>query len=146
MHASSACEKTPIASHAVCGSNSLAYTMPARYLFPPIHLVMENQPGACDFYKSKQPCCDLEQHLERMVEHEVREVITSFLGGCRSRAASHTAPCWAADFGANNGWMSMMMLSLGVNVISVEPASDFAAAIKQSAALKYAPIAVATFP
>lgn len=68
-----------------------------------------------------------------MVERAVREVLTSFLADCRSRPED--SPCWAADFGANNGWMSMTMLSLGANVISVEPASDFADAINKSAAL-----------
>ena len=66
-----------------------------------------------------------------MIERPVREVLISFLSGCSTRANG----CRAADFGGNNGWMSMYMLALGANVTSIEPASDFAEAIHLSGRL-----------
>jgi hypothetical protein len=55
---------------------------------------------------------------------QVREVIASFLDGCSRRH------CNAVDLGGNNGWMAVLMAGLGAQVISVEPAADFVAAIR----------------
>jgi hypothetical protein len=112
--------------------------MPPRWPLPPIHLVMENATGSCDYYRSHKPCCKISGlatarglFLEDLVERPVREVLISFLSGCSTRPGG----CSAADFGGNNGWMSMIMLALGANVTSVEPASDFAEAIHLSGRL-----------
>ena len=52
---------------------------------------------------------------------------------CPRRPADR--PCRALDLGSNNGWMASYMLQLGSRVVAVEPANDFAAALKESAAL-----------
>ena len=70
-----------------------------------------------------------------VIERHVYEVIVSFLAGCTSRRSSSPPPCLAADLGANNGWMSAFMLALGAHVVSVEPQSDLAHAISETAAL-----------
>lgn len=120
----------------LCGPVSLfsrSYASAPRWPFTsPLHLVMEGEPGECDFYRSTKPCCDWSQRPESLVEHSVREAIVAVLGRCSLR---HARPCQAVDFGANNGWMTLFMLALGANVTSVEPASDFAAAIADSARL-----------
>ena len=112
-----------------------SYRIPPRWPFPPIDLVMEERPGRCDYYRSSEPCCKISETIgagpEGMIERPVREVLISFLSGCSTRANG----CRAADFGGNNGWMSMYMLALGANVTSIEPASDFAEAIHLSGRL-----------
>lgn len=111
-----------------------AYALAPRWPFLnlPIYLIMEAEPSSCDFYRSSGPCCDWTRKPEGMVEHSVREALVALLGRC---ALKNAAPCRAVDFGANNGWMSLFMLALGANVTSVEPASDFADAIGESARL-----------
>ena len=191
--------KQPMPIAAACGPREIydrSYTIPARWPSPPIHLVMENVSGACDYYRHSEPCCRIAglhprgEFPEGMIERPVREVIISFLSGCAMRPGG----CHAVDFGvrplsldiepslallrpsffdysaavrllygdfccflplrsrhnakterltpafarrsqANNGWMSMIMLSLGANVTSVEPASDFAEAVHLSGRL-----------
>lgn len=120
----------------LCGSASLharSYTMPPRWPLDSFQLVMENTSGSCDFYRSHQACSDLQVWPEKMVEPPVRESIAAVLAGCRNPRRQN--PCKALDLGANNGWMSMIMLALGASVLSVEPASDFALAISESAHL-----------
>ena len=110
----------------ICGEATLfarSYTLPPRWPLPPIHLVMETRPASCDFYRSTQVCCDLIMTPERYVERPVREALVSFLAGCGTPARP---TCRAADFGGNNGWMSLYMLALGAHTTTVEPASDFA--------------------
>lgn len=118
-----------------CASHlySRSYTLPERWPFPPIHLVMESQPGTCDMYKSSQACCAAASRFSDVfIEARVREVIASFLTGCQRRTTSR--PCLSLDLGANNGWMSAYMLSLGSHVVAVEPAPDLAMAVNDTAA------------
>ena len=119
------------------GAPSLAarsYLMPPRWPLPAIKLVMESLPNACDYYRSSKPCCALVHQTEQIVERQVREVLVSFLASCNARLLVRPPrPCRVVDFGANNGWMSMIMLALGANVTSVEPAPDLAAAVGESA-------------
>lgn len=119
-----------------CASHlySRSYTLPERWPFPPIHLVMESQPGTCDMYKSSQACCAAASRFSDVfIEARVREVIASFLTGCQRRTTSR--PCLSLDLGANNGWMSAYMLSLGSHVVAVEPAPDLAMAVNDTGAL-----------
>ena len=120
-------------SHFCSNASVLAtsYTIPSRWPLPPIQLVMERMPGTCDNYRGGPACCDIVNFPERLIERQVREVLVSFLTGCTTRPGG----CRAADFGGNNGWMSMIMLALGARVTSVEPASDFADAIEASGKL-----------
>ena len=65
-----------------------------------------------------------------MIERHVHEVLVSWLSGCGKER-----PCRAVDLGANNGWFTAFMLALGAHVISVEPQSDLARAVAETAAL-----------
>ena len=120
-----------------CGGAEVAaraYTIPARWPFSPIHLVMETQSGSCDLYSRKARffCCGISSDGSRDPEPHIREAISSFLHDCARR------PCHALDLGANNGWFTMYMLQLGARVVAVEPAVDLAWAIGQSAELNCA--------
>jgi SAM-dependent methyltransferase len=120
-----------------------AYTLPPRWPIDAFHLIMElGTPGSCDLYahKSRGFCCDLGRHdvgrhnrLTDEPEPHIMEAIASFLEGCSRR--SGTRRCRALDLGANNGWMTAAMLSLGSHVVAVEPSADFARAIHETAAL-----------
>ena len=101
-------------SHFCSNASVLAtsYTIPSRWPLPPIQLVMERMPGTCDNYRGGPACCDIVNFPERLIERQVREVLVSFLTGCTTRPGG----CRAADFGGNNGWMSMIMLALGARV------------------------------
>ena len=134
-----------------CGPPKLlsrSYQLPSAYPFQDgIRLVMEQQPGACDLYPrhvdcdAPHGCGRFHTFCERMAaglsfepEWHVREVIASFLVGCDQPGRRHH-PCWAMDLGANNGWFSLMMLSLGAHVTSVEAQPDLAAALNESVQL-----------
>ena len=138
-------DERPVASAAeppVCSSDgesatqlyARSYTVPERWPFPPIHMVMESAPRTCNLYKYPQACCALASSLSDVfIERPVREVIASFLTGCHRRPLSR--PCLSVDLGANNGWMTAYMLSTGSHVIAVEPAPDLARAVKATGAL-----------
>lgn len=126
----------------LCGSAELlsrSYLLKARWPFDPLPLVMEVNPGTCDFYQApvgdrRSVCCDLTGDFHEP-ERVVAEAIASFLIGCsrgHGRASSH---CTAVDLGSNNGWFSAYMLQLGAHVISVEPQTDFAMALLETALL-----------
>lgn len=115
-----------------CGDEQLfkrSYLMPKRFPFPPIRLVMEKTPGSCDFYISRNFCKMLEADAHFEPEYHVKEVIASFLVGC------HYKECMAIDLGANNGWMTAYMLSLGAHVISAEPQADLAGGVRATVEL-----------
>ena len=119
---------------------SRAYTLPARWPFDALHLVMEFTPGQCDLYARKAAafCCTLGSTRGIVAspgdpEPHVLEAIASFLSHCQRRPAHRR--CRALDLGANNGWMSAYMMQLGSHVVSVEPASDFARALNETAAV-----------
>jgi len=103
--------------------------MPNRFPFPPIRLVMETIPGTCNFYSQTDYCSRFSNDQDFEPEYHVKEVIASFLTGCHFRA------CPVVEFGANNGWFTSYMLSLGATVLAVEPQSDFAQAVRDTAAL-----------
>ena len=121
-------------SPSYCGAPSLlarSYPIPPRWPFPRnVRLVMETVPSTCDFYANNPKFCG-QFAADRTFEPEyhVREAIASFLVDC------HRRRCDAVDLGANNGWFSALMLSLGAHVVSAEPQGDFAAAINETAAL-----------
>ena len=128
----------PARASPTCGGAALfgrSYTLPARWPFPPFHLVMEAVAGACDLYKHRQACCAVASHFsDYFIESEVRDVLASFLSGCQLRLQSNK-PCLSLDLGANQGWMSAYMALLGSFVVAVEPAVDLADAIKATALL-----------
>lgn len=121
----------------VCGPAGLldrAYPLPEYWPTGKISLVMEQRAATCDLYASSSICCDATRARAAVViERPVREVIISFLSGCASRPPSRR--CLAADLGANNGWMTAFMLSLGANVLSVEPQPDLARAVAETVEL-----------
>ena len=91
---------------------------------------MESAPGTCDFYPNNPTFCSrFVEDKEFEPEYHVREVIASFLTECSRR------PCFTVDLGANNGWFTALMLSLGAHVTAVEPQSDFAQAIRETGVL-----------
>ena len=91
---------------------------------------MESTPGTCDFYPNNPTfCARFAEDKEFEPEYHVREAIASFLIDCSRR------PCFAVDLGANNGWFTSLMLSLGAHVTAVEPQSDFAQAIRETGVL-----------
>ena len=106
-------------------------------------LVMEDSPGSCDIYegarvslsgvsKSLTICQLFSAGVLMQPEVHTRQVISSFLADCRMRHE----PCHAVDIGANNGWVSGMMLTLGVmNLTSVEPQPDLAGALRDTVRL-----------
>ena len=106
-----------------------SYTLPRRFPFPTIRLVMESVAGSCDFYKSKTFCTSVQAGHNFEPEIHVVEVISSFLLGCEREI------CSAIDMGANQGWMSAYMLSLGAHVVSVEPQADLMDALRESVKL-----------
>jgi FkbM family methyltransferase len=117
-----------------CGSSELlsrSYEVRARWPFDAFHLVTEFAPGTCDLYsyKARWFCCQLTTRKSSEPERHVTQAIASFLAHCLRRT------CRSLDLGANNGWMSSLMLQLGSHVLSVEPAPDFARAIRETAAL-----------
>ena len=118
----------------LCGTSEVAnrsYPLLSHWPIGSINLVMESQPNTCDFYAEEQACCQFTGPLGDVpMERHVREVLISFLAGCSTQN-----PCRAVDLGANNGWFSATMLALGAHVISVEPQSDFAQAIRETATL-----------
>jgi hypothetical protein len=95
---------------------------------------METQPGTCDLYarRASHFCCKLTGAFKEPERH-IREFIASSLADCARRPLDR--PCRSLDLGANNGWMTAYMLQLGSHVLSVEPAVDFAWAIRQTARL-----------
>lgn len=119
-----------------------SYPMPRHFpLGDPFHLVMESAPGSCDLYDGAsarmkngtvRSICELFSNGVLMQpEVHSRQVISSFLGDCHLRKS-----CSAVDIGANNGWVSGMMLALGVkSLTSVEPQADLADALQQTARL-----------
>mmetsp|Transcript_21640 Transcript_21640/g.45950 ORF Transcript_21640/g.45950 Transcript_21640/m.45950 type:complete len:155 (-) Transcript_21640:1217-1681(-) len=110
-----------------------SYPLPPRWPFPgQIRLVMESRPGSCDLYGDSTVCCDITtQRVDDFVERHTTEVLGAILTTCPQR----TPPCRAADIGANNGWMSAFMLSLGAHVISVEPQADLVHALRETVIL-----------
>ena len=121
-----------------------SYPMPARFPFgTPFRLVMETVPRSCDLYDGVQvemsngssfrSICELfSDGVLMQPEVHSRQIIASFLGDCHMRAT----PCRAVDLGANNGWLSGMMLALGVtDLISVEPQPDLARALNETVRL-----------
>jgi len=107
-----------------------SYLMPKRFPFPPIRLVMESTPKTCDFYEDHQFCQSFSEGRNFEPEQHTKSALASFLDGCHSRS------CAAIDLGGNNGWMSAYMYSLGVNpVYTVEPAADFAQALRDTITL-----------
>lgn len=121
----------------VCGPPELyarSYTMRPLWPFPPLHLVMEDAPGTCDMYRSRAACCKVAAHIGLGNEHNtMRDAVVSLLAGCAARPTS--SPCRAIDLGANNGWISAYMLSLGAHVVSVEPQPDLARALNDTITL-----------
>lgn len=121
-------------THSLCAASDIArraYPLLPHWPVGVINLVMEREPGTCDLYSEPDVCCQLTgPRGDIPMERHVREVIISFLSGC-----SAERPCRAVDLGANNGWFSSLMLGLGAHVISIEPQSDFARAIGESARL-----------
>ena len=121
----------------VCGPADVlnrSYPLLARWPTGPINLVMETEPATCNLYSDDRKCClATRPQADLVIERHVHEVITSFLFGCASRPVNR--PCLAADLGANNGWMTAFMLSLGAHVVSVEPQSDLAKAASETAIL-----------
>ena len=120
-----------------CGDAELlarSYTLQPRWPFDPWHLIMETQPGTCDLYarRASHFCCKLTGAFKEPERH-IREFIASSLADCARRPLDR--PCRSLDLGANNGWMTAYMLQLGSHVLSVEPAVDFAWAIRQTARL-----------
>ena len=111
------------------GLRARSYRMPSRFPFPSIRLVMEAEPGTCNLYRDSEFCSRFSSGRDFEPEYHVKEAVASFLTGCHLRA------CPTIDLGANNGWVSSYMLSLGAPVLSVEPQADFAAALRDSAAL-----------
>jgi FkbM family methyltransferase len=107
-----------------------SYTLQPRWPFDAWHLVMETVPGTCDLYayRARTFCCRLAGELKEPERH-IREFIASSLHDCARR------PCRSLDLGANNGWMTAYMLQLGSHVVAVEPAVDFAWAIRETARL-----------
>ena len=67
-----------------------SYVMQPRWPLPAMRLIMETQPGTCDFYRSTAACCALTHHPEWLVERFVREVLVSFLGHCNTRLLEST--------------------------------------------------------
>ena len=100
--------------------------MPKRFPFPPIRLVMEMRPGTCDLYGKPEFCQLFSQDKHFEPEYHIKEVIASFLDGC------HARPCAAVEFGANNGWFTAYMLSLGATVLALEPQADMAQAVSRT--------------
>ena len=117
----------------LCGGFELqerSYALPPRWPVGSMQLVMEQRPGQCDLYPSPAVCCNITGPLADVyIERHVREVLISFLAGCQKSGRR----CRTVDLGANNGWFTGLMLALGAHVISVEPQSDLAEAIADSA-------------
>ena len=111
-----------------------AYRLPARWPFGHMHLVMETRPGLCDLYASTVECCMATNASSGVYERHVDEALGSVLMSCKHRLRSGS-PCRSIDLGANNGWISLMMLQMGSAVVAVEPQSDLARAAAESAAL-----------
>ena len=101
-----------------------SYALPAAWPFDPIRLVMEERQGTCDLYHDRHACCELHGG-----EPYVRDAIASLLSGC------HRKRCIAIDIGSNTGWMTAYMLSLGAHVVAIEPQTDLAAALGDTARL-----------
>jgi FkbM family methyltransferase len=59
----------------------------------------------------------------------VREVFASLLTNC------HLRDCQCVDIGANVGYMTVLMASMGASVISVEPYFDYGQALKRTVEL-----------
>ena len=120
-----------------------SYPMPSRFPFgAPFHLVMESRPRSCDLYDgasmvmkdgSRRTICQLfSDGVLMQPEVHTRQVVASFLGDCRMRRT----PCRAVDIGSNNGWVSGMMLQLGVaSLTTVEPQADLANAFRETVKL-----------
>lgn len=129
----SSCQRRqPPTTTSACGTRAetafrLSYPLPVHWPYGPINLVMERNPGTCDLYRDHRFCCELSRDDEHSIERHVRDAIASVLVGCERRS------CRAIDLGANNGWMTAYMLSLGAHTIAVEPQADFAAAIEATA-------------
>lgn len=120
-----------------------SYIVPPRFPFgASFPLVMERQPHTCDLYdgvhvrmagSGNRSICQLfSDGVLMQPEVHTRQVVASFLGDCRMRRI----PCRAIDIGANNGWVSGMMLALGVtSLTSVEPQADLANALRDTVRL-----------
>lgn len=133
LHAVHASNATLATASGWCGADSLyarSYALPPHFPFPPIRLVMERIPGRCDLYKPYKSFCTAMQAGKTFEpEYHVREVIASFLTGCHARR------CAALDLGANNGWFTAYMLSLGASVTAIEPQPDLARAAAETVEL-----------
>ena len=114
-----------------------SYALPPRWPFPgQVRLVMETEAGTCNLYDDADVCCDMTtRRVDDIVERYVTETVAAFLAGCSARETAGGTSCHAADLGANNGWMTAYMLSLGAHVVSVEPQPDLAHAVAETAAL-----------
>lgn len=119
-----------------CGGARLmerSYLLPPVYPFRPIRMVMEDQPGSCDYYRKRSFCQKVAEGHSFEPEYHVREVIASFLHGCGAWRS-----CRALDLGANNGWHTASMLALGAHVTALEPQRDLARGVQDTAALNCA--------
>jgi hypothetical protein len=104
--------------------------MPVPWPFSDFWLVMElSRPHSCDLYEITSPslCHRLSKgdFLDEPEAH-VSATIASVLGGC------HRSGCQAVDLGANNGWMTALMVQMGARVIAVEPQPDLARAVNET--------------
>lgn len=134
--------RRPPQPHGLCDPDgrlfARSYTLHAGWPFAGFQLVMEMEPGTCDLYarRARGTCCELETEKGgRLVEAHVRHALVSLLGGKGCHLRSGSRACRAVDLGANNGWFSLMMMQLGAKVVSVEPQTDLARALQDSAQL-----------
>ena len=135
------CEAKPVGRPRpphVCGPPELyERSYAARFPFPfgDIDMVFESKPYTCDLFHrhktaetlSATTCCDYAEKAG--IEVEIAATVASFLSTC------HRRPCRAVDLGANAGMVTTAMLSTGATVVSVEPQSDLASAVRETAAL-----------
>lgn len=110
----------------------LWYFTPDYFPFPRSKIVMERTPGSCDLFWSKgtsdgSPCKRFAERMTYEPDPHVREVIASTVLGCSRKN------CTCIDIGANIGYFTVFMASLGCTVDAIEPQIDLAEALIKTA-------------
>ena len=102
---------------------------------PPIPMVLETKPGACDLFSPGFCTRFAQNHYPNApIDAPLLKMIIEATRGCGARQA-YNRPCYAIDVGANIGFVTATLLQQGATVEAYEPQGDLATALRRTVAL-----------
>ncbi|KAJ3167391.1 hypothetical protein HDU88_002313 [Geranomyces variabilis] len=99
---------------------TFTYPLPTYFGLPSVPIVLETESGTCNLFESKgaarpHVCDQLTSKDHYEPDPHVREVFSSLLWDC------HFRKCYTVDVGANIGYFTTWMATLGAEVTAIEP-------------------------